>query len=43
MLDIGREDKLVMIEYSTDYVISPEGCAYILWKNADRQKKLQRR
>jgi acetyl-CoA carboxylase carboxyl transferase subunit alpha len=29
-------DRLLMLEYSTYSVISPEGCASILWKDADR-------
>lgn len=33
-LAIGVCDKLLMLEYSTYSVISPEGCASILWKNA---------
>ncbi len=35
-LAIGVADKLFMMEYSTYSVISPEGCASILWKNADK-------
>ncbi len=33
-LAIGVCDKLMMLEYSTYSVISPEGCASILWKSA---------
>lgn len=33
-LAIGVGDRLLMLEYSTYSVISPEGCASILWKNA---------
>jgi acetyl-CoA carboxylase carboxyl transferase subunit alpha len=33
-LAIGVCDKLLMLEYSTYSVISPEGCASILWKTA---------
>ena len=33
-LAIGVADKLMMLEYSTYSVISPEGCASILWKTA---------
>ena len=33
-LAIGVCDKLMMLEYSTYSVISPEGCASILWKTA---------
>ena len=29
-------DRLLMLEYSTYSVISPEGCASILWKDADK-------
>ena len=35
-LAIGVCDKLVMLEYSTYSVISPEGCASILWKSSDK-------
>ena len=35
-LAIGVNDKLMMLEYSTYSVISPEGCASILWKSADK-------
>ncbi|RKZ46117.1 MAG: acetyl-CoA carboxylase carboxyl transferase subunit alpha [Candidatus Parabeggiatoa sp. nov. 3] len=35
-LGIGIGDKLCMLEYSTYSVISPEGCASILWKSADK-------
>lgn len=34
-LAIGVCDKLYMLQYSTYAVISPEGCASILWKSAD--------
>jgi len=34
-LAIGIGDRLMMMEYSTYSVISPEGCASILWKSAD--------
>ncbi len=34
-LAIGVCDCLVMLQYSTYSVISPEGCASILWKSAD--------
>lgn len=34
-LAIGVCDHLYMLEYSTYAVISPEGCASILWKSAD--------
>jgi len=35
-LGIGVGDQLCMLEYSTYSVISPEGCASILWKSADK-------
>ena len=35
-LAIGVGDRTVMLEYSTYAVISPEGCASILWKSADK-------
>jgi acetyl-CoA carboxylase carboxyl transferase subunit alpha len=35
-LAIGICDRLIMLEYSTYSVISPEGCAAILWKSADK-------
>lgn len=35
-LAIGVCDYLYMLQYSTYSVISPEGCASILWKTADR-------
>lgn len=37
-LAIGVGDRLIMLEYSTYSVISPEGCASILWKSADKSK-----
>jgi len=35
-LAIGVGDRVMMLQYSTYSVISPEGCASILWKNADK-------
>jgi acetyl-CoA carboxylase carboxyl transferase subunit alpha len=35
-LAIGVCDRLLMLEYSIYSVISPEGCASILWKSADK-------
>ena len=35
-LAIGVADRLIMLQYATYAVISPEGCASILWKSADR-------
>lgn len=37
-LAIGVADRLLMLQYSTFSVISPEGCASILWKSADKAK-----
>jgi len=37
-LAIGVGDRLIMLEYSTYAVISPEGCASILWKSAEKAK-----
>jgi acetyl-CoA carboxylase carboxyl transferase subunit alpha len=35
-LAIGVGDRVLMLEYSTYSVISPEGCASILWKSANK-------
>ena len=35
-LAIGVGDRVNMLQYSTYSVISPEGCASILWKSADK-------
>jgi len=35
-LAIGVGDRTLMLQYSTYSVISPEGCATILWKSADK-------
>jgi acetyl-CoA carboxylase carboxyl transferase subunit alpha len=35
-LAIGVCDRLLMLQYSTYSVISPEGCASILWKTASK-------
>jgi len=35
-LAIGVADRVMMLQYSTYSVISPEGCASILWKNAEK-------
>lgn len=35
-LAIGLGDRVHMLQYSTYSVISPEGCASILWKSADK-------
>ncbi|HSN01666.1 MAG TPA: acetyl-CoA carboxylase carboxyltransferase subunit alpha [Rudaea sp.] len=37
-LAIGVGDRTIMLQYSTYSVISPEGCASILWKSADRAR-----
>lgn len=34
---IGVSDHLNMLQYSTYFVISPEGCATILWKSSDHK------
>ena len=35
-LALGVVDQLLILQYSTYSVISPEGCASILWKSADK-------
>jgi len=35
-LAIGVADRVLMLQYATYAVISPEGCASILWKSAER-------
>ena len=35
-LAIGVGDRVIMLEHSTYSVISPEGCASILWKSAEK-------
>ncbi len=35
-LAIAMGDQVLMLQYATYSVISPEGCASILWKNADK-------
>lgn len=37
-LGIGVGDRILMLQYSYYSVISPEGCASILWKSADNAK-----
>ncbi len=37
-LAIGVSDRLLMMEYAIYSVISPEGCASILWKSAEKAK-----
>jgi acetyl-CoA carboxylase carboxyl transferase subunit alpha len=38
-LAIGVADHVVMLQYSIYSVISPEGCASILWKSADKREE----
>ena len=38
-LAIGVGDKVNMLQYSTYSVISPEGCASILWKSAEKAQE----
>lgn len=38
-LAIGVGDRVCMLQYSIYSVISPEGCASILWKSADKAKE----
>ena len=38
-LAIGVGDRVMMLEYSTYSVISPEGCASILWKSAEKAEE----
>jgi len=38
-LAIGVGDRLLMMQYSTYSVISPEGCASILWKSAEKAQE----
>jgi acetyl-CoA carboxylase carboxyl transferase subunit alpha len=35
-LAVGVGDRMLMLQYATYSVISPEGCASILWKSADK-------
>jgi acetyl-CoA carboxylase carboxyl transferase subunit alpha len=37
-LSIGVGDRINMLQYSTYSVITPEGCASILWKSAEKAK-----
>ena len=37
-LAIGVCDRLLMLQFGTYSVISPEGCASILWKNTDKKE-----
>jgi acetyl-CoA carboxylase carboxyl transferase subunit alpha len=39
-LAIGVADRILMLEYSIYSVISPEGCAAILWKDGEKGKKI---
>lgn len=38
-LAIGVADRLLMLQYSIYSVISPEGCASILWKSAEKAEE----
>ena len=38
-LALGVGDRVYMLEYATYSVISPEGCAAILWKDQDRKNE----
>jgi acetyl-CoA carboxylase carboxyl transferase subunit alpha len=38
-LAIGVGDRTLMLQYSTYSVISPEGCASILWKSAEKAEE----
>ena len=38
-LAIGVGDRILMLQYSIYAVISPEGCASILWKSADKARE----
>ena len=38
-LAIGVADRLLMLQYAVYSVISPEGCASILWKSAERAEE----
>ncbi|MGI9290393.1 MAG: acetyl-CoA carboxylase carboxyltransferase subunit alpha [Gammaproteobacteria bacterium] len=38
-LAVGVSDHLIMLEYSIYSVISPEGCASILWKSAEKAEQ----
>jgi acetyl-CoA carboxylase carboxyl transferase subunit alpha len=38
-LAIGVSDRLLMLQFSIYSVISPEGCASILWKSADKAEE----
>jgi len=38
-LGIGVGDRLLMLQYSTFSVITPEGCASILWKSSDKKEQ----
>ncbi len=41
-LAIGVGDKLLMLQYSTYSVITPEGCASILWRSAEKAEDAAR-
>ena len=41
-LALGVTDRVLMLEHSIYSVISPEGCAAILWRSADEREKAAR-
>jgi len=41
-LALGVTDRILMLEHSTYSVISPEGCAAILWRSAEHREKAAR-
>lgn len=41
-LGLGVTDRILMLEHSVYSVISPEGCAAILWRSADERDKAAR-
>ena len=38
-LAIGVGDRVLMLQYAIYSVISPEGCASILWKSAEQRRE----
>ena len=42
-LAIAVGDVMLMLQYSTYSVISPEGCASILWKSAEKPRRRRKR
>ena len=41
-LGIGVTDKILMLEHAIYSVISPEGCAAILWRSSDHKEEAAR-